>query len=272
MKKLLFPTDFSQASLNAYSFALDIAADMKAEILTLHTYLPTVTQPEIQFPFAEDAVEMLNLENYREAAELMHKIAAREDHEDINVQHTMAEGFPVESILKTAKESNASAIVMGSKGSSGIAPMVLGSTATSVVQKAEVPVFIVPDEYEGNKLKKMGLAINLLTINSTYIDQAIDLASVMNLPLTCFHIDTDHSPKIIEKLDAWKETYSPAVRFESYKHHYVLDGINDYVEKNDIDLLVMITRKHSFVYNLLMLSRTKRMALHTKVPICIMKR
>jgi nucleotide-binding universal stress UspA family protein len=258
--------------MNAYSFALDIAEKMKANILTLHTYLPTVTQPEIQFPFSEDAVEMLNLENYREAADLMHKIAAQSHHEDIDVQHTMAEGFPVESILRTAQESNASAIVMGSKGSSGIAPVVLGSTATSIVQKSNVPVFIVPDEYKGGELKKMGLAINLLTINSTYVDQAIDLASVLNLPLTCFHVDTNHSPKLIEKIDAWRESYSPTVKFDTWKNHYVLDGINEYVDNNDIDLLVMITRKHSFLNNLLKISRTKRMALHTKVPVCIMKR
>lgn len=271
MKRILFPTDFSQASLNAYGFALDIASKMNAEIMTLHTYLPTVTQPEIQFPFTEEAVEMLNLEQYKEAAELMHKIATQERHEHIPVSHTLSEGFPVESILKTAEENNCSAIVMGSR-STGLAALVMGSTTTSVVQNAEIPVFVVPLEYDGHTPTKMGLCANLITINTSYIDQAIDLASLLGLPLTCFHIDTDHSPKLIGRIDSLKETYSPNVRFDAHKNHYVLDGINEYVEDNGIDLLVMITRKYSFLHNLFMVSRTKRMALHSKVPVCIMKR
>ena len=272
MKKLLFPTDFTKISLNAYGFALEIAADMNAEIVTMHTYLPTVTQPEIQFPFSTEALDLLNLEKYNETSALMHSIAVKEHHEDVDISHTLMEGFPVESIVEEAKKINASAIVMGTKGGHGIASAILGSTTTHVVEKTDIPVFVVPHEYDGRPMKKMGLAINLLTINSTYIDQAIDLSVMMNMPLTCFHIDTDHSPKVIGKLDGWKETYSPSVHFDSWKNHYVMDGISEYVEKNNIDLLVLITRKHSFLGNLFRVSRTKQMTLHTTVPVCILKR
>jgi nucleotide-binding universal stress UspA family protein len=43
MKKILFPTDFSQTANNAFVYALQFAASMGAEIITLHVYeLPQV--------------------------------------------------------------------------------------------------------------------------------------------------------------------------------------------------------------------------------------
>jgi nucleotide-binding universal stress UspA family protein len=44
MKKILFPTDFSPLSLNAFSYALHFAKSSNAEIIILHVYdLPIVT-------------------------------------------------------------------------------------------------------------------------------------------------------------------------------------------------------------------------------------
>ncbi|MDZ4331458.1 MAG: universal stress protein, partial [Flavobacterium sp.] len=39
MKKILFPTDFSEVSKNAFIYALKLADSIDAEIITMHVYL-----------------------------------------------------------------------------------------------------------------------------------------------------------------------------------------------------------------------------------------
>ncbi|MEW9668562.1 universal stress protein [Ammoniphilus sp. 3BR4] len=53
------------------------------------------------------------------------------------------EGSPAQAILEFAKENEASLIVMGSRGLSGVKELFLGSVSHYVVQQATCPVFIV---------------------------------------------------------------------------------------------------------------------------------
>ena len=52
-------------------------------------------------------------------------------------------GHPSERIIALAKKANADAIVIGSRGLSGIAEFFLGSVSSKVSQYATVPVLIV---------------------------------------------------------------------------------------------------------------------------------
>jgi nucleotide-binding universal stress UspA family protein len=52
-------------------------------------------------------------------------------------------GIPVTRILEVAKKINASMIVMGSQGRTGLKHLLLGSKAEQVVKLAQIPVTIV---------------------------------------------------------------------------------------------------------------------------------
>lgn len=55
----------------------------------------------------------------------------------------MEVGHPSERILAAAKEAAADAIVLGSRGLSGIAEFFLGSVSSKIAQYATIPVLIV---------------------------------------------------------------------------------------------------------------------------------
>lgn len=56
----------------------------------------------------------------------------------------VVEGRPAEMILEYAKEHDVDAIIMGSRGRSGVSRVLLGSVAGTVVQNSPVPVTVVP--------------------------------------------------------------------------------------------------------------------------------
>jgi nucleotide-binding universal stress UspA family protein len=53
------------------------------------------------------------------------------------------EGYPPEVIVSTAKSIGCDLITMGTHGGTGLAHLLLGSTAERVVQTAECPVLTV---------------------------------------------------------------------------------------------------------------------------------
>ena len=69
MKKIIFPTDFSEVSRNAFIYALKLAEFMNAEIVTMHVYqLPQANYVNISEYLHEmyDVTELSNFENYKD--------------------------------------------------------------------------------------------------------------------------------------------------------------------------------------------------------------
>ena len=56
-------------------------------------------------------------------------------------------GFPVEELVNASKEADM--VVLGSRGVGGFTRLLVGSTASQVVQHAYCPVVIVPPEDRG---------------------------------------------------------------------------------------------------------------------------
>ena len=56
----------------------------------------------------------------------------------------LVDGPPVDTLLRVAGESGASAIVVGRRGIGGGPELLLGSTAHQVIERAHCPVLVVP--------------------------------------------------------------------------------------------------------------------------------
>lgn len=63
---------------------------------------------------------------------------------DVTLETAVLEGRPAEVIVEYAAEHDFDAIVMGSRGRTGVSRVLLGSVAGTVVQNATVPVTVVP--------------------------------------------------------------------------------------------------------------------------------
>ena len=61
----------------------------------------------------------------------------------VSLSVRLVRGLPTAQILHTAKKQKASLIVMGSSGRTGLAHLLLGSTAERIVHLASIPVMVV---------------------------------------------------------------------------------------------------------------------------------
>ena len=142
MQTILVPTDFSPHSEKALELAEKLAKLMGAKIHLLHCYQINVGGIS---PYGVTIPDEYNRE-IREAAtekveELERKVAA----EGIEVEAHITPRYPSEAVTDLAKEIGADLIVMGTRGTTGLKHIFLGSVAERTLRIAPCPVLTVKE-------------------------------------------------------------------------------------------------------------------------------
>jgi nucleotide-binding universal stress UspA family protein len=135
IRKILHPTDFSDRSRAAFELACALARDYGAELVIVHV---AATPPV----FAPDGIAIAS--PVEEPYEPRVKLAeVRPSDPRVKFEHRLLEGDPADQILKAARVGNADLIVLGTHGTGGLARLLMGSVAESVMRKAPCPVLTV---------------------------------------------------------------------------------------------------------------------------------
>lgn len=131
IRRILFATDFSPASTEAFSFAERLAVATGAELLVIHALGVT--------DFWGSGGDMNRID--AEANERLHAI--KPSLPGVQIDYVTHRGLPGEVICWLAQDRNCDQIVMGTHGLTGFAHLVLGSVAEYVVRNARCPVLTV---------------------------------------------------------------------------------------------------------------------------------
>jgi nucleotide-binding universal stress UspA family protein len=143
-KNILVATDFSPAGEAAVRSAAAIAEQGGGSVTVVHVteQPPMFSQPLLDRVGPADPDELWTREARRSIAALLTKLGADLE----GVRGCVRVGTPSREIIAVADELSADAIVLGSKGTSTIQRLLLGSTAEDVVRNASCPVLVVRDE------------------------------------------------------------------------------------------------------------------------------
>ena len=122
MKKILFPTDFSETANNALVFALNIAKKNNAVLDVFHVYKKPIITGRIPAKSVIDYnlnTELKSFEEFKEKSVIMHKIADDNNLADVDMKLILEEGyFPDTLNVFIDKEKDIDLIVMGTNGAS----------------------------------------------------------------------------------------------------------------------------------------------------------
>jgi nucleotide-binding universal stress UspA family protein len=141
VNRILLATDFSRGAAAAAHWAAALSRALQAELVILHVLDLTV------FGVAGLPAHTGTAQLMAEAIPRLHAKAA-EDMTHLEAQlhpaRTMiTEGLPREAILQASAEVEADLIVMGTRGRTGLARVLLGSVAEHVVRHSLVPVLTI---------------------------------------------------------------------------------------------------------------------------------
>ena len=135
-ERILVPIDDSDPSWDALREALEMFGSK--EITVLHVLELDDMTPGVMGPAAEELEETRE----SEARELFDEAQSVADDYGVTLGEITAKGEAAEAIVEAVDATDADHIVMGSHGRSGLARVLLGSVAESVIRDAPVSVTI----------------------------------------------------------------------------------------------------------------------------------
>ncbi len=126
VQKILYPTDFSPYSNQAYFHAVALAEHHKASLTILYVFIPGGGTEDADRRYWRNQLEQIRPVNPA-----------------IPVHHIFLEGDPAAEIVRFAADAGIDLIVMGTHGRSGLDRLLVGSVTEKVMREAPCSVMAV---------------------------------------------------------------------------------------------------------------------------------
>lgn len=272
MQTLFVPLDFSENSLQALRHAIELAKISDSKIIIFHSYQP----PQMGGGSFTGKRKLTDL-GKQEAEDNMYKVvmSLEEADYDLDFEHFIVDGDPMQRILFYIEEYNADLVVMGTQGATGLKETFLGSVASKVIRDSTCPVIVVPEKSETTVYEKIIYATSLIADDKGVLNYLKGLAKDFKAKLECIHVEEDkETSKNFEALASTYQVENDNIDFKILTKNAdekVGDRLLDYIEQNPQTLLVMLRRERDFLQRMFGYSVTKKMAHRSESPMLIMK-
>jgi nucleotide-binding universal stress UspA family protein len=270
MKTIIVPVDFSSTSINTLNYAVDFAAALKADISIIHIY---------NFPvsFGEMAIspDMIKgeLEVKWKALEKM-KTNLLAKNEKINVHIALKEGDFINELNSYCNALQPYAVIMGASNKDGLEKFLLGSATKAAVKHIKYPVVIVPPGYLYKHIFKVGLACDMDNVeNSLPVDEIKRLVTGFNAVLHILHVDRknlkeNNAGNLVDEIAFLQSAFADLnPEFHFAKNSNIDKAVKDFVEENNLAVLIVVPKNHSFPENAFHKSQSKQLLADASIPI-----
>ncbi|WP_297765534.1 universal stress protein [uncultured Muriicola sp.] len=273
MKTLLYATDFSDNSIAALKFAEMLRHPFNAKLYMLHvfdmkpTFMSTVS---ISYSRLEEAA-------LKEATYKLTQFCTKhlgKDPEALGISLVVSEhGISSIGILENAEKINADLVIIGTKGSTLLKDLFIGSTASTLINNSYVPLIMVPKMKQVKQLTKIVYATAYEEADILAIRRLVALAEPFKAMIKLVHISTK-SEYAGEDQMAWfqemlrsKVSY-PNIEFELRFAEDINTSLQTYIEEEEPMLLAMLEREgHGIMKSIWHKDIVKQMKSVIKIPL-----
>lgn len=270
MKTIVIPTDFSPAATNALHYGMEMAKTIDASLLLFHAY-------QVPVSFTDTPLVLVSVEELKQSAEAqLEKLKKEVEHissGSLKIYTEIRLGNMSDELELLCEKIQPFAIVMGTKGTSGLEKVLFGSNTLTAIRHLKWPVITVPPGKQfGAGIKRIGFACDYKeVVKTTPAAVIIQFAKVFQAALHVLNVDyhdkhfKPETPEQSALLHTMLEECNPEYHF--IEHRDVEDGINEFAEKNNIDLVIAIPKKHKLLDALFSTSSTRQLVFQSHVPV-----
>jgi nucleotide-binding universal stress UspA family protein len=276
MKAILLPTDFSNNSINAIHYAHDLFKGERCKFYLLNIQKASSYVSDDLMTLQPTTTIYENLiNNSKKAIESIVTNVQKKYKTDNHIYRTIVDydNF-IEAIKQLVATKDICLIVMGTKGATGAEKVLFGSNTVKVIQRNDCPVLAIPDNCKFNDLHKIAFTSNYLTYyKKEELKPLITLAERFKSKIDVLHITKgEHLTENQENNRAFLDAC-----FSNLNHEFInlantdlFKTVEDYILYNDIDLLAMMSRKHSFLERLFTRHNVETFAFKVSIPFLVM--
>ncbi|WP_430612434.1 universal stress protein [Flavobacterium sp. JP2137] len=273
MKKILFPTDFSDTANNALVYALKMAENRNATLYVLHAYeMPVIsaTANPMMIQDVYKTIELGRFENFKDQVPPIRQIAEKHDLGHIPMHFILEEGYLNSILKKIIKDENIDMVVMGTSGLSGFEKKILGSNTANAISTLTVPVLSVPHDAVYKSINAIAFTTVFDHQDDAALTRLLPIAERNNAVIKCLHVSNDGITEASEVAQTWKQKYSgQPVEFHFISSKETEKSIFEFIDKEQIDLIASVTRNRNFFEKIFTSSLTKKLTYHTNIPVLV---
>jgi nucleotide-binding universal stress UspA family protein len=274
MKSILVPTDFSTHANYALHLAKQIALKTKASIQLLHI----VEQPGSQYltPVSggvQDQIDNMYVLKLIEKMKAQLQVAANElTQEGVTTKFKIKIGNPFKQISSLIESEDYNLIVMGTKGTSGLQEIMVGSNTEKVIRHADCPVITLKKQVDIGSIKNIVFTVDHF---SHHEHEARQLKFIQDLFKARVHLVTINTPGnfLIER--HLVNSMHEFVREHQISNHTINvysdiseeQGIIHFAEDQQADAIVMGTHGRTGIRHLLAGSLSEDVVNHSTLPV-----
>lgn len=144
--KVLIAVDISETTTEIVQKGIDFAAKMNASVIIASIIPIYVDYLQSQMALVPTQWDEIYTAQKQYALKELGKI--KEDNDYVDIQLYVEVGNAKFDIIDKAEKEEASYIVVGTHGRTGLSHMVIGSTAEYIVRHSSVPVLVIPIKKE----------------------------------------------------------------------------------------------------------------------------
>jgi nucleotide-binding universal stress UspA family protein len=265
MNTILIPTDFSVASENAMHYGAQLAQQLSASVVLAHIYQVPVSMNDMP-------VMVFSVEELKKTAEIgLDRCLAelQQSFPGLAIRTESRLGSIPEELNNLSSEVDPFVVVMGSHNTKGLERVFFGSTSASVIRHAHHPVLAVPASFKARAIKNIVLAADLENIPDKLSNRIIEIVQLLHAKLHIVHVkikeETETPDALLEKLNALSPSY------KSIANKKVKDGLLNYVQEVNADMLIFLPHEHNLVERLFFKVHTEEILSDTKIPLLAIK-
>ena len=277
MIKVLAPTDFSENSMNAIMYAMELFKYEKCEFLVVNAYADEVYEntTELSREFFEQFKDKVREATDRSLQKVVAEMLRRSPNPKHNYEYLSVFNSLIDAANDLSDKENTDVLVMGTKGKTDARDITFGSETLQVIKYVKCPVLAVPCTYHGSPPEKILFPTDyLIPYKRRELKLMSTIAKNFGASLNLLHISVNETLSH-RQLDyrAFLEKSIPDGQsaFMNIKEDNVEKAINHFVKEHEINMIVMVNSRHSYMENILYRSTIERIGLHVEIPFLVLQ-
>jgi len=272
MRNILIPTDFSANAMNALKYASELFKYDKSRFFIMHAYQDEIFEDE-ELIKEETLVKVTkriadkSQSNLEKVLNDIKKISPNPRHSYAIIS---ANNMLVDEADKIVEEENIDIIVMGTRGNTNNKKLTFGSHTLQVLRYVQSPVLAIPEHYAGIQPRHILFPTNyLIPYKRRELKLLCELAAPYRATIDMLYVsDNDNLSMRQQNNQSFvrDELCKNEINFKTVKDSSITDAICNYIDKNNVDMLVMVNTRHSFFENIFFKSKLDEITLRIDIP------
>lgn len=277
MMQILVPTDFSENAWNAIKYGLKLFENINCTFYLLHI------NPIPMYSGAGSTVKgssrMIQESVLKKSKASLGQLLLRIENMPSSAKHSFVtvaiHDFFVDSIKREVETKKIDLIIMGTKGSSGLKKVTMGSNTGDVITKVRCPLLAVPENTAFKKPEEIAFPTDYyLRYDLKVLNTLVEMVTMNKSVLRVLHISKKGEQLNQEQLKN-KEFLNDYLQDIEHSFHSLTGtdletAVQRFTKSRDIDMIAMVAKNLNFFQRILFRPKVEQISYHTDIPFLVL--